>query len=211
MSQRDNRAYVWDETFSMRPEYPYIERWITFGARVIDLGCGNGSLLMLLKEKKNIVASGIELTPSGVAACRARGLQVTQGRIDVTLSDIADNAFDFAICNVTLQMVMYPEVTLREMQRIARYQIVSFPNFAFIANRLDLLLFGRMPRWGLFGYTWYNTGHIHQLSIRDFLATVTELGMVVRDRVWLGKLGRLCALAPNLLTQTAIFLLESAT
>ncbi|MCX7841307.1 MAG: methionine biosynthesis protein MetW [Anaerolineae bacterium] len=210
MGKGDNRAYVWDETISTRPEYPYIERWITPGARVIDLGCGNGSLLLLLREKKNIIASGIELAPSGVAVCRARGLQVTQGRIDVPLDDIPDAAFDFAVCNVTLQMVMYPEVTLREMRRIARYQIVSFPNFAFVLNRLELLLLGRMPRTMLFGYTWYNTGHIHQLSIRDFLETITELGMVVRDRVWLGKLGRVCVLAPNLLTQTAIFLLESA-
>jgi methionine biosynthesis protein MetW len=208
MSKGDNREYVWSETLSIRPEYPHIERWITPGARVIDLGCGNGSLLLLLKEKKNIIAAGIEVSPSGVAVCRARGLQVTQGRIDVPLNEIADDTFDFAICNVTLQMVMYPEVTLREMRRIARYQIVSFPNFAFIANRLDLLLFGRMPRWGLFGYSWYNTGHIHQLSIADFLATITDLRMRVCKRVWLGKLGRACALAPNLLTQTAIFLLE---
>lgn len=211
MSQGDNREYIWGETLSTRPEYPYIERWVTPQARVIDLGCGNGSLLLFLKEKKNVVAAGIELAPSGVAVCRARGLQVTQGRIDVPLRDIADNTFDFAICNVTLQMVMYPEVTLREMRRIARYQIVSFPNFAFFLNRLELFFFGRMPRTMLFGYTWYNTGHIHQLSITDFLTTIAGLGMRVRDRVWLGKLGRWCALAPNLLTQTAIFLLESVT
>ncbi len=206
----DNRNYRWDETTSHRPEYPFIERWITPGARVIDLGCGNGSLLALLKEKKNILDAGIEITPSGVAVCRRRGLNVSEGRIDVVLTDVPDNAFDFAICNVTLQMVMYPEVTLREMRRIARFQIVSFPNFAFLLNRLDLLLRGRMPRPMLFGYTWFNTGHIHQLSIADFTTTLDTLGMVIRERVWLGKLGRVCALAPNLLTQTAIFLLEQS-
>lgn len=207
----DNRNYQWDETPSHRPEYPIIERWVTPGARVIDLGCGNGSLLALLKEKKNIIDAGIEITPSGVAVCRRRGLNVSEGRIDVALTKVADNAFDFAICNVTLQMVMYPEVTLREMRRIARFQIVSFPNFAFLLNRLDLLWRGRMPRPMLFGYTWFNTGHIHQLSIADFTATINTLGMVIRERVWLGKLGRACALAPNLLTQTAIFLLEQST
>lgn len=205
----DNRNYRWEGlSSSRRPEYPYIEKWITPGARVIDLGCGNGSLLLMLKEKKNIVESGIEIASSGVEVCRQRGLNVRQGRIDVALSEIPDNAFDFAICNVTLQMVMYPEVTLREMRRSARFQIVSFPNFAFFLNRLELFFLGRMPRTMLFGYTWYNTGHIHQLSIKDFLATVSELQMIVRDRVWLGKLGRWCALAPNALTQTAIFLLE---
>lgn len=207
----DNRNYQWDGSVSHRPEYLHIERWVTPGARVIDLGCGNGSLLMLLKEKKNIVDAGIEITPSGVAICRQRGLNVTEGRIDIALTDVSDNAFDFAICNVTLQMVMYPEVTLREMRRIARYQIISFPNFAFFLNRLDLLLRGRMPRPMLFGYSWFSTGHIHQLSIADFSATVADLGMLVRDRVWLGKLGRAGALSPNLLTQTAIFLLERST
>ncbi|MBM3127919.1 MAG: methyltransferase domain-containing protein [Chloroflexi bacterium] len=210
MSGSDNREYVWSETRSARPEYPRIERWITPRARVIDLGCGNGSLLLLLKERKEVAGFGIELAPSGVAACRQKGLDVRQGRIDVALTDVADRSFDYAICNVTLQMVMYPEVTLREMRRIARYQIISFPNFAFFINRLELLLFGRMPRWGLFGYRWYDTGHIHQLSIADFCALARTFDLTIRQRAYLGKLGKLADLAPNFFAQTAILLLESS-
>ncbi|MBI5652222.1 MAG: methyltransferase domain-containing protein [Chloroflexi bacterium] len=206
----DNRNYVWDEQINARPEYPVIERWIADGARVIDLGCGNGSLLAFLKARKHISEFGIELAPSGVAACRQRGLNVRAGRIDVALADVADAAFDVAICNVTLQMVMYPEIVLKEMRRIARQQIISFPNFAFVLNRLDLLWFGRMPRWGLFGYAWFNTGHIHQLAINDFRATSGSLGLDIRAVVYLGKFGMFARVLPNLFAQTAIFLLQSA-
>jgi methionine biosynthesis protein MetW len=207
MVKGDNRAYVWDRIVSIRPEYPYIERWIPAGARVVDLGCGNGSLLTLLKERKNVTELGIEIAPSGVAECRRRGLNAREGRIDVALTDIADQSFDYAICNVTLQMVLYPEVTLDEMRRVARQQIVSFPNFAFVVNRLELLLLGRMPHWGLFGYTWYNTGHIHQFSLGDFRALAHARGLTIRQSVFLGKFANF---EPDLLAQTAILLLESA-
>jgi methionine biosynthesis protein MetW len=205
----DNRNYAWDDKLSQRPEYPIIAEWIDDGARVIDLGCGNGSLLLMLKERKHISACGIELAESGVEVCRARGLSVRQGRIDVPLDDFTDDAFDVAVCNVTLQMVMYPEVTWREMKRIARRQIISFPNFAFALNRIDLLLNGRMPRWGMFGYTWYNTGHIHQFSVRDFRETARALGMNIRASRYLSKAGALANIAPNLFAQTAVFFLES--
>ena len=204
----DNRNYFWNDSTSHREEYEHIERWVPQGARVLDLGCGNGSLLQMLKERKTVSELGIEIAPSGIAVCRQRGLNVRQARIDEPLADLPDDAFDFAICNVTLQMVMYPEVTLREMRRLAHYQIISFPNFAFLLNRLEFAFLGRMPRAMLFGYSWYNTGHIHQLSLKDFIATAGEMGMRVRERALLGRLGRLAMLWPNLLTQTAIFLLE---
>ncbi len=204
----DNREYVWDEAESERPEHPHIEQWITPRSRVVDLASGNGTLLRRLKRDRHIIELGIEISPSGVAACLASGLNAQVGRVDVELKEISDDAFDFAICNVTLQMVMYPEITLREMCRIARYQIISFPNFAWLLNRLELLILGRMPRRMLGGYSWYNTGHIHQLSLRDFITMTAHIGMVVRDRVLLSKFGRLAAVRPNLLTSTAIFLLE---
>jgi len=206
----DNRNYVWSEQPSQRPEYATMVEWVPAQARVIDLGCGNGSLLQLLKERKQIAEFGIELAPSGVAACGQRGIRARVGRIDVPLDDVPDQSFDVAVCNVTLQMVMYPEVTLREMKRIARQQIISFPNFAFVLNRFDLFFNGRMPRWGLFGYAWYSTGHIHQLAIRDFRETARALGLTIRASRYLSKFGALANLAPNLLAQTAIFALEHA-
>jgi methionine biosynthesis protein MetW len=205
----DNRAYDYSQwPTQWRAEYPYIERWVPHGARVIDLGCGNGSLLELLKRSKQIQEFGIELAESGVAQCRRKGLNVRPGRIDGPLADIADDAFDIAICNVTIQMVMYPEVLVREMRRIAPVQIISFPNFACYRNRLDFLLRGRMPRPMLFGYTWYSTGHIHQLSLLDFYDLCAEIGLQVVDAVLARSrhmvFNLLCRRYPNLFTAIPI-------
>ncbi|OGS34543.1 MAG: hypothetical protein A2293_10515 [Elusimicrobia bacterium RIFOXYB2_FULL_49_7] len=192
-----------------RPEYPFIESWIYEGAKVIDLGCGNGSLLRLLQERKRIKEYGIELSESGVTICKDHGLHVRQGRIDIPLNDIPDHAYDFSICNVTLQMVTNPEITLTEMKRISKYQILSFPNFAFLSQRLELLFLGRMPQRLLYGYTWYSTGHIHQLSIKDFRRDTAALGLSVKESVFLvGKHRMPAAFMPNLLATEAIMLLE---
>ena len=206
---RDNRNYIWDnEEVSIRSEYSYIDKWIPNNAKVIDLGCGNGSLLYILKEKKNIYEFGIEISESGVRICKKRGLNVRLGRIDIELIDIPNNYFDYAICNVTLQMVMYPEITLKEMKRVAKYQIISFPNFAFFPNRLELLIKGRMPRRLLYGYNWHNTGHIHQFSVKDFKKTITSFRLNIMDCVYLRRFGKLKNIFPNLFASEAIFLLE---
>jgi len=172
----DNREYRYtgvEET--ARPEYGVIVSWISEEATVLDLGCGDGSLLSLLKAEKHIRGTGIERSPSGVQQARKRGLDVFEGSIDRPLNQFKDDQFDVAVCNVTIQMVLYPEVLLREMKRVARYQIISFPNHAFYPNRLDLLLSGRVPRPSLFGYSWYNTGHLHPLSIRDFYQLLEDV------------------------------------
>src|SRR5207244_10604187 len=120
--------------------------------RVIDFGCGNGSLLQYLFEKKQTIGMGLDYSESGIAICRQKGLSAEVGRIDEPLSRFKDGEFDFAVCNVTIQMCNYPEVLFREMVRVAKFQIVSFPNFAFVLNRMEMLLNGRMPRRMLFGY-----------------------------------------------------------
>lgn len=172
----DNRSYDYSNTFrEEREEYNLICEMVEPNTKVIDLGCGNGSLLEKLIKEKNVIGEGVELVSSGVEACEIKGLKVLQGRIDEKLP-FDDNSFDYSICNVTIQMVMYPEVLLSEMKRISKYQIVSFPNFAHYKNRLDLLFKGRMPKPMLFGYKWYNTGHIHQLSIKDFYELVDDVG-----------------------------------
>lgn len=172
----DNRSYDYSSCeVEERVEYGFICNSIKPGSKVIDLGCGNGSLLVRLIQEKNVLAKGVEISKSGVEVCRNKGLDVLEGRIDVRLP-FADNEFDYSICNVTIQMVTYPEVLIFEMKRISRFQIVSFPNFAFYKNRLDLLLFGRMPKPMLFGYKWYSTGHIHQLAVNDFFEIMDDVG-----------------------------------
>ncbi|MBV8252235.1 MAG: methyltransferase domain-containing protein [Chitinophaga sp.] len=174
--RNDNRNYNYNDYPSeKRMEYELVADLIPTGARVLDLACGNGALMEQLIETRQAICEGMELSPSGVEVCRKKGLEVIAGRVDEKLP-YADNQFDVAVCNVTIQMLMYPEMLLSEMKRVAPRQIISFPNFAYFKNRLELLLKGRMPKQLLFGYQWYNTGHIHQLSIRDFEELVGAVG-----------------------------------
>jgi len=206
----DNREYLYEQgSRARREEFGTIVDWVPEGARVLDLGCGDGSLLQLLAEKKNARVEGIEITPSGVEVSRAKGLSVHQGRIDEPLP-WPDRSFDYAVCNVTVQMVMYPEKLLSEMARVASRQIVCFPNFANLRNRVELLLMGRMPRAMLFGYSWWDTGHIHQLSVRDFEEYLPRVGLRIRRRAFFGRLATAASFAPNLFATLAAFELESA-
>ncbi|MBN1397939.1 MAG: methyltransferase domain-containing protein [Bacteroidetes bacterium] len=180
--KNDNRNYNFlDYPDDYRQEFPVILGLISSDSKVIDLGCGNGTLLSCLKKEKHASVKGVELSASGVKICRKKKLDVIQGRIDEHLP-FKDNSFDYAICNVTIQMVMYPEVLLSEMKRIARYQILSFPNFAFYRNRIQLLLKGKMPPHMLFNYKWYNTGHIHQLSLKDLKNLISDIdGLTIKQ------------------------------
>jgi len=215
--KNDNRNYRYGlASYATREEYKLISKWIKKGHKVIDLGCGDGSLLKILKDKGAIV-EGIEISKSGVRSTKKKGIKVSLGRIDRNLP-FKDKEFDFAICNVTVQMVMYPEKLIVEMRRIAKKQIITFPNFAFLPNRMDLLLNGKMPRVMIPGYKWYSTGHIHQLSIKDFedFCTDNNLKIIVTKHIYPGSsfmVTRNFALgskwmrkSPNLFASMAIFL-----
>jgi len=212
MQKNDNRNYKFsNDSESRRGEYPIIVGLVKRGSKIIDLGCGDGSLLKLLKKTKNAKGTGIEISKSGVRSSRQKKLKVIEGRIDVKLP-YKDKEFDYAICNVTLQMVMYPEVLLSEMHRISRYQIVTFPNFAFILNRLELLTKGQMPKTMIPGYEWYSTGHIHQLSIKDYRRFCQTNGYEVTREAHIfpqslfGSTHVVLHGLPNLFASTAIFL-----
>ena len=211
---RDNRNYEYETgEVSVRREFEIITEFIPENQKVLDLGCGDGTLMQMLRDRKGATADGIELVPSGVEVCKEKGFACREGRIDVPLED-GDQTYDYAICNVTIQMVMYPETLLREMKRVARRQIISFPNFGFYKNRLEMLLNGRMPRSMLFGYRWYDTGHIHQLSNCDFLELIEHVGglNVVEDlsiRPLNPLKGALYSWFPNLFGSVSIFVLET--
>ncbi len=208
----DNRNYNYSgfENFE-RPDYKYIIELVKDNSKVVDLGCGNGNLMLKLINEKHCKAKGVEISQSGVDICLSKGLDVIQGSIDNILP-FEDNEFDYSICHITIQMVMYPEVLLKEMKRISRNQIISFPNFSFYKNRIELLLKGRMPKKMLFGYTWFNTGHIHQLSIKDFedlIKFVGGLEIVKKSFIRSNSLkDKIVILLPNLLIQFPIFLLR---
>jgi len=209
----DNRNYDFSSGYSEpRAEYEIIKQLVPENAKVIDLACGDGRLLDILKKEKNISEFGIELSNSGVELCLKKGLNVRNGRIDSIL-EIKENEFDVAICNVTIQMLLYPEIFLREMKRISRIQIISFPNFAFIKNRLEMLFQGRMPQRMLYGYSWFNTGHIHQLSIKDFYELIDHVGGLKIESMKFERSKSsfknfLCKSMPNLFLQIPVFQLR---
>lgn len=210
--KNDNRDYDYSTTpAEERAEYATVVSLVEPNSSVVDLGCGNGSLMQLLASQKKAVCTGVEISASGVDICRQKGFETLLHSIDTPLP-FTDNQFDYAICNVTMQMVQYPEVLLREMKRIARYQVISFPNFAFYKNRWQLLFGGQMPKKLLYGYTWYSTGHIHQFSIKDFKELVRHTGSleIVKQVATGGKSplklpARWC---PNLFEILPVFLLR---
>lgn len=208
----DNRDYDFNlKGFYSREEFSIINDWIKDGKNVIDLGCGNDSLMKYLKDKNDVTIEGVEISQSGVDFCLKNNLVAKIGEIDKveTYSEYKDNQFDYAICNVTLQMLMYPEVALKEMMRISKYQIISFPNFAYIENRLEMLLKGVMPKKMLYGYTWYSTGHIHQLSVKDFKELCDKNNLIINKEEYLGFfsfIARFCF--KNLLSRVGIYLCQ---
>ena len=208
----DNRNYDFSQgNFYERGEFNKINEWVYDNAKIIDLGCGNGSLIKYLQDKKGAEGKGVEISQSGVDFCKKNGLNVKYGEIDKkeTYFEYVEEKFDYAICNVSLQMVMYPEVLLNEMARISKFQIISFPNFAYFENRLDLLFNGVMPRPMLHKYKWYNTGHIHQLSNRDF-KTYCKMNKIKIISVYHMGCFRIIAniIWPNFFSKETIFLCQ---
>lgn len=159
----------------IRTDHILLAGMVSGGARVLDVGCGDGALLDYLARNKSVDARGIELSREGVAACVARGLAVIQGDADADLFDYPDDCFDYVILSQTLQATRRPRVVLEQMLRVGRNAIVSFPNFGHWRIRFHLMLYGRMPVTENLPDTWYNTPNIHFCTIRDFVALAAEV------------------------------------
>lgn len=149
------------------------------GARVLDVGCGEGELLELLSARRKARAHGLELSQAGVNASVARGLSVVQGDADRDLAFYPDDAFDLVVLSQTIQATRQPKRVLGELLRIGRQVIVSFPNFAHWRICVGLLATGRMPRSPSLPFSWYDTPNIHQCTLKDFLEMTEELGVRV--------------------------------
>lgn len=186
---------------------------VTPASRVLDVGCGDGALLQLLAQTKNVDGRGIELSQKGVNDCVAKGLSVIQGDADTDLVDYPDDGFDYVILSQTLQATRHPREALRNMLRIGRRAIISFPNFGHWRVRTQLAFRGRMPVTGNLSSSWHDTSNIHLCTIRDFVELIEELGAHIEHGAALNRYGSPIRFnAPwwvwNLMGEQAVFLLE---
>ena len=195
-------------TTGLRPDLALIAGHVREGARVLDVGCGDGVLMAALAGERGCDARGMELDAQGVAACVARGLSVIQGDADTDLAFYPDGSFDYAILSQTLQTTKRPDKVLEELLRIGRRAVVSFPNFAHWKVRLSLLVGGRMPVTRLLPVAWYETPNIHHLTVTDFRDLVAERGITVEAAWFLTGDRVTSAVAANWRAEHAVFLLR---
>jgi len=180
---------------TLRVDLKLIADMVEPGSRVLDVGCGDGTLLSWLGENKNVDGRGIELSMAGVSAAVAQGLSVIQGDADTDLKDYPAGAFDTVILSQTLQATRAPKDVLANMLRIGRRAIISFPNFGHWRVRGGLAIGGRMPVTDTLTYEWYDTPNIHFCTIRDFLELCRELDIHIDTGIALDRDGAVLPMA----------------
>ena len=198
---------------AFREDFREILRLVRPGARVLDVGCGEGTLLDLLQREKGVDGRGIEISSDGVAACLAKGLAVMQGDADRDLAEFPPHAFDYAILSQTLQAVREPKKVLSDLLRLADRAIVSLPNFGYWRVRWSLLTQGRMPETRTLPAPWWATSNIHLCTLRDFTALCTDLGLRIEAAAALEQGRAARAMDPahpleNWRAESALFLLS---
>ena len=197
----------------MRFDLHLIASWIEQGSKVLDLGCGEGSLLEYLIQNKHVQGSGIEQNESRVAKCIEKGLTVLQGDINSELDDYPEKSFDYVILSQTLQQVYAPDKLIRAMLRIGRKGIVSFPNFSHWRVRLQLLTSGFAPVTKQLPYQWYNTPNIRVITLKDFRKFAREVGYSIIEEIAVNsqsidREGTIVRMMPDLRATYGIFLIS---
>jgi len=203
MSKGMNMGQYLVSSAAERPDFAAIAAWIPKGATVLDLGCGDGSLLRYLKETRSVRGYGVEINDVDIVMCIANGVNVIQNDLESGLSDFEDNSFDFVILSQTLQATRHTEALVNEMLRVGREGIVSFPNFGYWKNRLNVLR-GHMPVSDELPYQWYDTPNVHLCTLHDFeMFCDRQRVSILERRVMTGKFEM--AVLPNLLGSTAVY------
>ncbi|MCE5252730.1 MAG: methionine biosynthesis protein MetW [Actinomycetia bacterium] len=191
----------------LRPDYEFIVNTVPEGARVLDLGCGEGTLLKMLVDRKGVRGTGIEIVEERVYEAVEKGLTIHHGDFYEALSYYPDDCFDYVILSQTLQQAHETVAVITESLRVGRFLVASFPNFAHWKPRLQLLLKGRAPVTGALPYQWYDTPNVHSLSIKDFQVFTREQGIRIVGHFYLAKRGRV-RFWPNLRAAYGVFVVE---
>ncbi|MBL8485473.1 MAG: methionine biosynthesis protein MetW [Rhodocyclaceae bacterium] len=187
-----------------RGDYDVIAGWVQPGERILDLGCGDGALLKLLAETRGVRGWGVEIDPSSVLAAIENGVNVIQSDLEGGLAGFEDGAFDHVVLSRTLQTVRHTEGILREMLRVGREAVVSFPNFAYWKNRLAVLN-GRMPVSEDLPYQWFDTPNVRFFTISDFEDLCARMGVAIREARALDEAGDLVTEEANFLGSLAVY------
>ncbi|MCC5856551.1 MAG: methionine biosynthesis protein MetW [Ectothiorhodospiraceae bacterium] len=196
---------------TLRPEFSVISDWIAPGSRVLDLGCGDGTLLRHLRETRGVTGYGLEIDPANILQCVKNRINVIQTDLDQGLQDFDGDSFDYVVMTQTLQAMHFPDRLLEEMLRVGRQGIVTFPNFGHWRLRYHLALRGRMPMSRALPHSWYDTPNIHLCTINDFEQLCRDRGIRILERNLADDRHRnrwAARLWPNLLGAIAIYRFE---
>lgn len=197
------------ELRQLRPDLAFIADWVPVGAQVLDVGCGDGVMLNYLQTDKQCGGYGIEIADDKVLACAQRQVSVIQQDMENGLGMFGDNAFDTVLCLSSLQMMKHVEPLLRDIARVGREAIVSFPNFGYWPHRFALLR-GKMPVSKSLPYQWYDTPNVRCATIYDFADLAHEVGLEVLECVALHE-GQPIQWLPNLRGSLAVFRMRRRT
>ncbi len=192
----------------MRFDLNLATEWISDGSRVLDLGCGDGSLLEFLRDHRNVDGLGVEIDDLPIRQCLEKGLNVVEQDLDSGLANFRDNSFDVVVMAQALQTLRSPHLVIDEMLRVGRECIVTFPNFGYWRGRVYLGARGRMPVSKFLPYTWYDTPNIHFCTVRDFEALCQEKNIRILHRSVVNADDRESLIAshlPNLFGVTAVY------
>jgi methionine biosynthesis protein MetW len=198
---------------SPRPDLDFIADLIAPNSSVLDLGCGTGDLLHKLLKEKNVQGHGVEIYQQFLYSCIEKGVPVIHADLDEGLDDYPDKSFDYVVLSRTLQVVHKPHIILKEMLRVGKTCIISYPNFAYWRVRLQLLLRGRMPVSKSLPYEWYDTPNIHLSTVLDIRKYCEAENITIKDQTYIIKNregGWLVKWLPNLFSDLAIFVVERA-
>lgn len=197
---------------SLHLNYTVITNIIEQGSKVLDLGCGNGTLLKMLVEEKQCSGLGVDINQNNVIESIQKGLSIVQGDIDEGLKEFGDKEFDYVILNQTLQTTEKPDYVIDEMLRSGKKVVVSFPNFGYWRVRFYLFFKGKMPELGLLLFHWYDTPNIHLLTVADFFEFCKERNIKITKSVYIkrGKISKnpFNQVLTNLLCEEALFVIE---